>query len=188
MLLTEIERQPSFLFLLSSLLFPSRLSQHRFHGGQEITLLFFSSSLYPFSFPRAVCCVCIQGCSWLCTVYVHVSTCTHQATTLSIIPSISGHHIIRRGFQNIKTAVCGSKQQVVREVYTIPGRTSCRIYFRWYNSSPQPTSGFFNAQTLTSTVGHMILLMKETNTVVSRKRAHEQCTFCALTGGMGRYL
>ena len=48
-------------------------------------------------------------------------------------------------------------------MYSVPGRTSCRIYFGWYNASPKPTSEFFNARTLTSIVGHAALLTKGSN-------------------------
>ena len=48
-------------------------------------------------------------------------------------------------------------------MYSIPGRTSCRIYIGWYNASPKPTSEFFNARTLTSIVGHAVLLTKGSN-------------------------
>ena len=48
-------------------------------------------------------------------------------------------------------------------MYSVPGRTGCRIYFGWYNASPKPTSEFFNTRTLTSIVGHAALLTKGSN-------------------------
>ena len=58
-------------------------------------------------------------------------------------------------------------------MYSVPGRTSCRIIDSrvtllsmvesTYNASPKPTSEFFNARTLTSIVGHAALLTKGSN-------------------------